>query len=99
MNSYIEVSMPHYKETFLKDAYKHSSAHREEVLDSDSCACFFCLETFKSTEIHEWIDETNKLGATAMCPKCGIDSIIGAKSGFPISDINFLKQLNKLYFG
>jgi len=31
-------------------------------------------------EIQDWTDD----GDTALCPKCGIDSVIGSVSGYPI---------------
>jgi hypothetical protein len=40
-----------------------------------------CLETFVPGEIQDWTDE----GATAMCPRCGIDSVLGSASGFSLS--------------
>ncbi len=36
-------------------------------------------------EIAEWIDEDAEgVGHRALCPDCGIDSVIGSLSGFPI---------------
>ncbi|HEU4560906.1 MAG TPA: hypothetical protein VFS20_23850, partial [Longimicrobium sp.] len=52
----------------LDDAHRHSSGHRAEVLASESCACFFCLQHFPPGEITEWVDD----GQTALCPRCGI---------------------------
>lgn len=34
--------------------------------------CFHCLKTCSSSEINEWTDSEN----TAICPHCGIDSIL-----------------------
>ena len=36
---------------------------------------------------------------TALCPKCGIDSVIGDDSKFPIQDEDFLKDMNHWGFG
>jgi hypothetical protein len=33
----------------------------------------------------------------AFCPYCGIDSVIGSKSGFPITKI-FLEAMHKYWF-
>ena len=41
----------------------------------------------------EWIDDDN----TALCPKCGIDSVIGTKSGYPITK-EFLGQMQAHWF-
>ena len=57
----------------LKSAHRHCSYHRKEVEASSEAGCFYCLETFLPSEIEEWCDE----GQTALCPKCGIDSVIG----------------------
>lgn len=53
-----------------------SSSHRTEMENSSLCGCFYCLATFTSTEIIEWIDEPNG-GETAICPKCGIINVKG----------------------
>ena len=69
----------------LESAHKHSSRHREEILASEVCGCFYCLATFPPGEIEDWIDEKKRVGETAICPRCGIDSVIGSQSGFPIT--------------
>jgi hypothetical protein len=74
-------------------AHKHCGKHRAEVLKSKICACFYCQGHFAPTEIVEWIDKDQ----TAMCPKCGIDSVLGAKAGFPLTP-EFLGEMNKYWF-
>jgi len=64
------------------EAHAFSSNHRKELLKDYKCGCFSCLATFHPKEIVEWIDENNN---TAICPYCGIDSIIGGYSGHPIT--------------
>lgn len=84
------------------DAHKSSSNHRAEIFSSESCGCFHCLATFKPEAIKEWVDwphgtpngQENDYGTTAMCPKCGIDSVIGAASGYPITN-DFLARMQK----
>jgi hypothetical protein len=51
------------------------------------------MENFQASEIADWIDD----GATAMCPRCGIDSVIGTASGFPTSR-PFLQKMRKYWF-
>ena len=87
-----------YKKDFLIAAHKHSSWHKQELLESNLCGCFYCLEVFSASEIFEWIDEQNPLGASAFCPKCGIDSVIGSKSDLPVSDKEFLRQMQEVWF-
>jgi hypothetical protein len=86
-------------ETILRKAHNHSSNHRREILISELCGCFYCKATFAPSEIEEWVDEDkSNIGQTALCPKCGIDSVIGSKSEFPINDKRFLKEMHKYWF-
>ena len=78
-------------------AHKHCSYHREEVIRSEICGCFYCLSVFKPIEIEEWIDEKDGIGQTAMCPRCGIDSVIGSDSGISITR-EFLEKMHQHWF-
>jgi len=78
-------------------AHKHSSYHREEIMHSEICGCFYCLAIFRPGEVTDWIDEKDSIGQTALCPKCGIDSVMGSASGFPISQ-EFLEKMRRYWF-
>ena len=79
-------------------AHEHSSNHREELMSSDLCGCFYCMEIYSPTEITDWVDEDdNGIGLCALCAKCGIDSVIGSGSGYPIT-VEFLKKMNLRWF-
>ena len=84
-------------EPYYIRAHKHSSLNRAELLRSYLCGCFHCLATFTPAAIVEWIDELGGVGDTALCPLCGIDSVIGSSSGFPIT-LEFLNQMHKHWF-
>jgi len=56
------------------------------------CGCYYCCQTLEYSEIQEWIDHKQ----TALCPYCGIDSVIGAASGIEIT-LDFLKEAH--FFG
>jgi hypothetical protein len=77
----------------IRSAHDRCSNHRQELLNSAYCGCFYCLAIFEPARIKEWIDE----GQTAMCPECGIDSVIGDASGFSITQ-QFLKEMNSYWF-
>ena len=79
-------------------AHCNSSNHRTELMESDACGCFYCVKIFPPTEIDSWIPESpaGEL-ATALCPHCGIDSVIGTKSGFPITT-EFLSRMRDHWF-
>jgi DNA-directed RNA polymerase subunit RPC12/RpoP len=75
-------------------AHKHSSKHRREIEASGICGCFHCGETFAPSAIRDWTDRRQ----TARCPHCGIDSVIGDASGYPVTDEKFLKGMRDYWF-
>lgn len=80
-------------------AHSFSSNHKPQLEKDKLCGCFCCLAIFDPVEIEEWDIEDNpydKLG-TAICPYCGVDSIIGESSGFPITE-KFLKKMRDRWF-
>ncbi|SEN24003.1 hypothetical protein SAMN05192533_110136 [Mesobacillus persicus] len=77
----------------LAEAHRFSSQNRNELTKDHVCGCFHCLKIFHPREIDEWVDN----GETAICPYCGIDSIIGESSGVPIN-VGFLRELQKVWF-
>ena len=84
-----------YNVEFLTKAHDKSSSHKIEILSGNLCGCFYCEQTFLPNEIIEWIEESNG-GETAICPKCGIDSVLS--SDLPINDIEFLDEMNNYWF-
>src|SRR2546429_438449 len=72
---------PSFSDEVLWEAHRHSALHAEEIGRSAVCGCFYCRNTFAPTEIREWVDDQNvgegRTGRTALCPKCGIDSVLG----------------------
>ena len=79
----------------IKAAHLFSSNHRCALQKDHVCGCFYCLEIFDPKEISEWIEDEE---GTAICPYCGIDSIIGKSSGYPITK-SFLKEMRGYWFG
>jgi len=79
-------------------AHKFSSNHKEQLTKDEKCGCFYCLKIFDTREITEWRYCINgDPGGTALCPFCGIDSIIGESSGYPITE-SFLKEMYDYWF-
>jgi len=66
---------------------------REELSDSDYCGCFYCLDIYSPEEVKSWCDK----GVTALCPKCGIDSVLGSASGFLVTK-DLLEKMQKHWF-
>ncbi len=77
----------------VNTAHKYSSNHRSQIEASNTCGCFYCLETFSPASIVEWVDDQE----TALCPQCGVDSVIGSASGVPLTP-DFLKQMHERWF-
>ncbi len=83
-----------FTEQDVIDAHAFSINNEEELMSETKCGCFYCLEIFEPKEIEEWCeDETG----TALCPFCGIDSVIGASSGYPITK-EFLQAMKEFWF-
>ena len=81
-----------FKPAYMR-ARDHSSNHFDELKNSDTCGCFYCLSIFPPTEIESWVDD----GKSALCPKCGIDTVIGSASGYPITK-DFLEKMCGYWF-
>ena len=79
--------------SLCRAAHEHSSRHRVEIEASARCACFFCFRTFRSTEIKAWIDSNQ----TALCPACGVDSVLGSASNHRLDDA-FLRGMHRYFF-
>lgn len=80
-------------QAILKAAHKHSSKHKQELVESNVIGCFYCCRFVKYEDIEEWIDNQS----TAICPLCSIDSLIGDASGITI-DHDFLLEMNQEWF-
>jgi len=76
------------------NAHKFSSNHKSDILNDGICGCFYCLNIFDPHEIKEWVRD---ISGTAICPHCGIDSIIGESSGYSIEK-EFLKEMRTYFF-
>ena len=75
-------------------AHQFSSNHKEELQKDKLCGCFYCLEIFDPVEIKDWIPDSK---GTAECPYCGVDSVLGEHSGFPITK-EFLSKMKEYLF-
>jgi hypothetical protein len=92
----------------LLAAHRHTSNNRAEIEASTVCGCIYCTATFSPLEIVAWSgldassfdqpdDQPGDLDAgTAMCPRCGGETVIGDRSGYPI-DAAFLHQMNEAW--
>ncbi len=58
---------------------------------------FYCTATFLPADVREWTDGSEGVGQTALCPRCGIDSVIGSASGYPLT-AEFLAAMKAHWF-
>lgn len=81
----------------LESAHRHSIYHRDEILSSALCGCFYCRSVYPPECIIDWADQRLDIGQTAICPRCGIDAVIGDGSGYAISE-EFLNRMRRYWF-
>ena len=74
-----------YRSSTLEALHSLTTRHRQIVETTDLCGCFYCLKMFPPITISDWVDEQNSLGTTALCPYCGIDSVIPQQPAHPLS--------------
>ena len=81
----------------LNAIYTHSIRNEEPTRKSNLCGCFHCISIFPATDIKlsEMVVEKDGF-KTAICPICGIDSVIGDASVEITAEI--LESLNEHYF-
>jgi hypothetical protein len=81
-----------YSKTLLTEAHKHCSDNRKVIAVSVNCGCFYCLEIYLAAEVKKYT-----YPADAICPKCGIDSVLADASGLEIS-VPFLNAMSERWF-
>ncbi|MEI0510176.1 cytoplasmic protein [Brachyspira intermedia] len=79
----------------LLKIHKLSSNHKELLIKEDICGCFYCVSIFSPKLITDWIEDENDL--TAICPYCGIDSIIPNHSDYQLNK-ELLEEMRKHFF-
>ena len=75
------------------EAIKYATSNRDELKKSQMAGCYYCCSVFKAAEVVNFLAEEN----TAMCPKCGIDSVIPETAGYPLT-VEVLEELHRYWF-
>lgn len=75
-------------------AYQFSKNNKQKVLKDHYCGCFYCLKIFTPEEITIWLGDEEE---TAVCPFCGINSVIGESSGYSITK-EFMTKMHHHWF-
>lgn len=76
----------------LRDLHSESSYHRKRLKTDQGGGCFYCKNYFETEEIVEWIDNDE----TALCPRCGIDSVLPGMIQGVHDDL--LEAMNEYWF-
>ena len=77
-----------------KALHQLSRTHRQWVLASAACGCFYCCKFFEPRQITRWVD----MGQTALCPHCSVDAVLPEKGmNRPLSQ-EILDGMNRAYF-
>lgn len=83
-------------EATLKLAHKRSFRNQEALSRSETAGCFHCLAVYPAHAVRQWVRERCD-GKTAVCPRCGIDSVIGSAAGIPLTS-EFLRAMEQYWF-
>jgi hypothetical protein len=83
-----------FEETFIRAAHRHCTANRKAIKASASCGCFYCRESFSASRVDDFIEDED----TALCPVCGIDSVLPDASGLPVTEPPFLTAMHAYWF-
>ena len=85
-----------------RSIHKFSDHHRDLMARSDRAGCFYCQEFFAPAEILDWIDapdddNPSDKGATALCPKCGIDAVLPSAAPVQLTP-ELLAEMHDFWF-
>lgn len=96
---YIEENGKEVRLEDLEKAHSFCSNNKPSLAKDKLCGCFYCLEIFDPSQIAEYVEVENDCDSlgTAVCPYCGIDSVIGESSGYPITT-DFLQAMYFRWF-
>lgn len=57
----------------VEDFSKHSNHNKidfDNMLPDEDCSCYHCMNYFPIKDVVDWFEDT------ALCPSCGIDSLV-----------------------
>ena len=70
----------------------------KQIQCSTNCGCFYCKSIYSANEVKEWCDNDGRGDKTALCPKCGIDSVLGDATFVELTP-KLLELMNMMFFG
>ena len=75
------------------EAILYATTNKEELKRSQMAGCYYCCRVFRASEVVDFLAEEN----TAVCPKCGIDSVLPDTAGYPLTT-EVLQELHRHWF-
>lgn len=78
-----------------REAHSYSFANKKMLEKEERCGCFYCSTIFSPKEINDWCEDEQDW--TAVCPSCGIDSVIGESVVYPLTK-EFLGEMYRKWF-
>ena len=81
------------EEEKLKKLAKCSIYNKDSLEKSDLCGCYYCGRIYSPKEIVEWTDGGQ---ITAICPHCGIDTVLAAENEG--TNLDVLEAMHQYYF-
>lgn len=73
----------------------HATNNEIEIVKSKKCGCYFCQSTFSARRVKDWLSDSR--GVSALCPECGMDTVLGDASGLEINE-RLLQEMGEHYF-
>lgn len=62
------------KSELVASASKLAMENQAALMAAPRCGCYHCTLVFQPSDINEWVSDAG--GRTALCPRCGVDSVI-----------------------
>lgn len=77
----------------LEDASEYSINNAAQIKQAQIAGCYYCKSIYSAVQISEYVDD----GLTALCPKCGIDSVLPDTAPFDLT-VETLARLKRIWF-
>lgn len=68
--------------------------NKQKLKESNNCGCYYCFSVYTYSKIDDWCDR----GETAICPKCGIDSVAPFDLNNHEEEMEILKAAHEIGF-
>ena len=81
------------KKELIEKAIDFATSNKVALQQSDKAGCYYCKKIYDASLVIDFLESEE----TALCPKCGTDSVIPSKSPIELTAKN-LAELNRHWF-